>query len=286
MRKIMVALLAAASLTAPAAAQRQRFEDGGVRAAPERTEQPQQQRQLAREGMRQAFGGGDRQERREARQEFRQERQGDRQGFRQERREDRQQFRQERQEDRQQFQRGEVSREQFRRDRAQDVRDYRRDRAGDIREFRRDRAEDRRDFRRDNWNGRRDWQRDRARDGRFGYDGNRWGWNGNDRGGNWSRDWRRDPRYNWQDWRQRNRGSYRFPRYYAPRGWDYGYRRFSLGVILSAPLFSQNYWISDPWEYRLPPAYGPYRWVRYYDDVLLVDVRDGRVVDVIYDFFW
>ena len=32
--------------------------------------------------------------------------------------------------------------------------------------------------------------------------------------------------------------------------------------------------------------YGPYRWVRYYDDVLLVDVYSGEVVDVIYDFFW
>jgi hypothetical protein len=36
----------------------------------------------------------------------------------------------------------------------------------------------------------------------------------------------------------------------------------------------------------LPAAYGSYRWVRYYDDVLLVDVRNGRVVDVIRDFFW
>ncbi|WP_342449817.1 RcnB family protein [Sphingomonas jejuensis] len=36
----------------------------------------------------------------------------------------------------------------------------------------------------------------------------------------------------------------------------------------------------------MPPAYGSYRWVRYYDDALLVDVRSGYVVDVIYDFFW
>ena len=31
---------------------------------------------------------------------------------------------------------------------------------------------------------------------------------------------------------------------------------------------------------------GPYRWVRYYDDVLLVDIYSGEVVDVIHDFFW
>ena len=38
--------------------------------------------------------------------------------------------------------------------------------------------------------------------------------------------------------------------------------------------------------YRLPPAWGPYRWVRYWDDALLVDTRTGMVVDVIYSFFW
>ena len=51
-------------------------------------------------------------------------------------------------------------------------------------------------------------------------------------------------------------------------------------------FFGSRYWISDPWRYRLPPVYGPYRWVRYYDDALLVDIYSGEVVDVIYDFFW
>ena len=41
-----------------------------------------------------------------------------------------------------------------------------------------------------------------------------------------------------------------------------------------------------PYAYRLPEAYGPYRWVRYYNDALLVDIRDGRVVDVVNDIFW
>jgi hypothetical protein len=36
----------------------------------------------------------------------------------------------------------------------------------------------------------------------------------------------------------------------------------------------------------LPPAYGPYRWVRYYNDALLVDIYTGRVVDTVYDIFW
>ena len=32
--------------------------------------------------------------------------------------------------------------------------------------------------------------------------------------------------------------------------------------------------------------YGPYRWVRYYDDAVLVDIYSGEVVDVINNFFW
>ncbi|MGI8612320.1 MAG: RcnB family protein [Sphingomicrobium sp.] len=36
----------------------------------------------------------------------------------------------------------------------------------------------------------------------------------------------------------------------------------------------------------MPYAPTGYRWIRYYDDALLVDTWDGRVVDVIRDFFW
>lgn len=103
---------------------------------------------------------------------------------------------------------------------------------------------------------------------------------------NWTRDWRRDQRYDWQRYRYSNRGLFQGNRYYAPYGWDYGYRRFSIGFSLSYLLYGQQYWIDDPYNYRLPPVYGPYRWVRYYDDVLLVDLRSGQIVDAVYDFFW
>jgi Ni/Co efflux regulator RcnB len=124
-----------------------------------------------------------------------------------------------------------------------------------------------------------------------GYRGNdRGNWNGNrrvdnGRDGAWNRGWRNDNRYDWNRNRQVNRSAYRLPRYYAPSGWGYGYRRFSVGVSLSSILFSQNYWIDDAYNYRLPEAYGPYRWVRYYDDALLVDIRSGQVVDTVYDIF-
>lgn len=102
----------------------------------------------------------------------------------------------------------------------------------------------------------------------------------------WNRGWRDDNRYDWGRYRQQNRSLFRLPGYYAPYGWNYGYRRYSIGVTLSSLLWEQDYWIDDPAYYRLPPAYGPYRWVRYYNDALLVDIRSGYVVDTVYDIFW
>lgn len=99
------------------------------------------------------------------------------------------------------------------------------------------------------------------------------------------RAWRNDRRYDWQRYRNYNRGLFNIGRYYSPvRG--YGYNRFSIGVRLGSPFYSDRYWIQDPWQYRLPPAYAGTRWVRYYDDVLLVDMYTGEVLDVIHNFFW
>lgn len=148
---------------------------------------------------------------------------------------------------------------------------------------------DRNTPRQQGWDGRqwqgqnsdRNWDRDRGRD-RDARNPQRWH---GDRSGNWSRDWRRDNRYNWQSWRNSNRDVYRLGRYNPPYR-SYSYRRLSTGFYLDSLFFGSNYWINDPYMYRLPPAYGPYRWVRYYDDALLVNIYDGEVVDVIYDFFW
>ena len=120
---------------------------------------------------------------------------------------------------------------------------------------------------------------------RSGYrDGNRTDYrDGNHR--SWSRDWRSNNRYNWYSYRNQYRDRYRLGRYYAPYN-NYSYSRLSIGFRLGSLFFGSRYWINDPYQYRLPEAYGPYRWVRYYDDALLVDTYTGEVVDVIYDFFW
>ena len=136
------------------------------------------------------------------------------------------------------------------------------------REVRQERREDRRDWRQDRRGDRRDWRQDRRHDRR-----------------DWNRDWRRDNRYDWQSWRYRNRNIFRVSPYYSPFR-NHRYSRFSIGLFLGQPFYDQRYWLSDPWQYRLPPAPPGTRWVRYYNDVLLIDTWDGQVLDVIYDFFW
>ncbi|RVT93993.1 RcnB family protein [Sphingomonas crocodyli] len=159
--------------------------------------------------------------------------------------------------DRRDFRQGQIDRNQLEQQRANDRRDFRNDRRDDRQDFRADRRD---------WNDRRDWGRNDRRD--------------------WSRDWRSDRRYAWQDYRRDNRSIYRVPRYVGPRGYAYSYRRWSPGFRIDPWFYGNSYWINDPWGYRLPPAYGPYRWVRYYDDVILVDIQTGIVRDIIYDFFW
>ena len=221
---------------------------------------------------RDAPNGGERQEMRAARQEMRQSREqvrdsradlaGDRRDYRQNLRDN-------------------AAPAQLRQDR-QDIRDSRRDLANDRRDYRDDRRDfrdERRDVRGDIRN---DWRNDRRDDRRNDWRDDRRGWNGNDRGA-WNNRWRDDRRYDWQSYRTANRNIYRLPRYYAPRG--YAYRRWSVGYRFDPWAYDRSYWINDPYQYRLPPAYGSYRWVRYYDDVALVDISSGLIADVLYSFF-
>lgn len=158
------------------------------------------------------------------------------------------------------------SRDELRRDR-QDIRREQRDldRAyrygdrGDIRDQRGDLREARREYRED-LRGRygdrgRDWQGDRGRD---------WG------------------RGDWSAYRQQNRALYARGNWRAP----FGYQTFRPGVRIAHNFYGSRYVINDPWRYRLPPARGYTRWVRHYNDVILVDPRRGVVVDVIRNFYW
>ncbi len=101
----------------------------------------------------------------------------------------------------------------------------------------------------------------------------------------WDNRWRDNRRYDWYSYRRTYPSTFRVGIYYSPFR-NYSYRRLNIGFFLDSLFYSNRYWINDPWQYRLPDVYGPYRWVRYYDDALLVNTYSGEVVDVIYSFFW
>jgi Ni/Co efflux regulator RcnB len=95
------------------------------------------------------------------------------------------------------------------------------------------------------------------------------------------RELREDRRDFRQDQRAGNRGGYvyRGGAYRGPQG--YRYRPVSVGHRFAPSYYGRNYWVSDYASYRLPrPSYGYQRWVRYGSDVVLVDTRSGRVVQV------
>lgn len=100
----------------------------------------------------------------------------------------------------------------------------------------------------------------------------------------WSGDWRRNSRYDWYSYRNRNRSLFRLGFYMDPFGW--GYQPYSIGWRMWPSYYRSSFWLNDPWQYRLPYAPPGTRWIRYYNDAILVDTWDGQVVDVLYNFFW
>ncbi|HTE83906.1 MAG TPA: RcnB family protein [Dehalococcoidia bacterium] len=100
----------------------------------------------------------------------------------------------------------------------------------------------------------------------------------------WSTNWRNNSKYDWQNWRRHHRSWFHLGFYYDPFGW--GYYPYQIGWRLWPSYYSSNYWINDPWQYRLPYAPPGYVWIRYWNDALLVDTWTGQVVDMIPGFFW
>jgi Nickel/cobalt transporter regulator len=102
--------------------------------------------------------------------------------------------------------------------------------------------------------------------------------------GHWNQNWRNDNRYNWHDYRRHHRSLFHFGFYFDPFNW--GYQPFSIGSRLWPAYYGNQYWINDPWMYRLPYAPPGYVWIRYWNDAMLVDTYSGTVMDVIPGFFW
>ncbi|KAB2853497.1 MAG: hypothetical protein F9K41_13420, partial [Sphingopyxis terrae] len=80
------------------------------------------------------------------------------------------------------------------------------------------------------------------------------------------RDWRRDNRY--QNWR-------------AP----FSYHRFAVGNSLRSTYYAPTYRLNYDARWGVPKAGRNLAYVRHYNDLLLVNVRTGKVVRVYYNHF-
>ena len=100
----------------------------------------------------------------------------------------------------------------------------------------------------------------------------------------WNHNWRNNSRYDWNHHRRRHRSLFHLGFYFDPFGW--GYNPFQIGWRMWPSYYGSSYWLNDPWQYRLPYAPPGTRWIRYYNDAILVDLWSGQVIDVIYSFFW
>ena len=98
------------------------------------------------------------------------------------------------------------------------------------------------------------------------------------------REARQERREDWRDYRRSNADVFRGPAYVGPRG--YRYRPVVSGYRLQPAYYGSRYVIAESSRYRLPRAVGVNRYVRYGNDVLLVNQRTGRVVTVYNSFFY
>lgn len=92
------------------------------------------------------------------------------------------------------------------------------------------------------------------------------------------REERRELREARQELRE-DRQDRRRSRYVAPYR-DYRYSTLRPGSQLRPGYYSSRYYV-NPGQYRLRPAARNQQWVRYGDDLLLVNVRNGRVLQVL-----
>ncbi|MEO0063440.1 MAG: hypothetical protein RLZZ08_2000 [Pseudomonadota bacterium] len=95
---------------------------------------------------------------------------------------------------------------------------------------------------------------------------------------------RQELREDWRDYRNSHRNAYKRTAYVAPRGM--AYRPVVAGSRLNTAFYGRSYRFNNYANYRLPRPSVNQQYVRYGNDVLLVNVRNGRVVRVFDRFFW
>jgi Ni/Co efflux regulator RcnB len=96
------------------------------------------------------------------------------------------------------------------------------------------------------------------------------------------REAKQEYREDWRDYRESNREVFRGKRFKAP----FRYRTFNDGVRIRTSYYSPRYYVNDYGTYRLPAPSRNQRYVRHYNDLLLVDTRRGYVVRAFRNFYW
>ena len=71
------------------------------------------------------------------------------------------------------------------------------------------------------------------------------------------------------------------PDHYAAPVANWRYRRVGVGERLPRAFYGHNYVVAHPVGFGVEPAGRGRRWVRYADDLLLVEMRSGRVMRAI-----
>jgi Ni/Co efflux regulator RcnB len=94
------------------------------------------------------------------------------------------------------------------------------------------------------------------------------------------RELRHDRRETRRDMRKHRRSAYVAPY----RNWNY--RPVTVGYRLQSPFYGSRYYINDYGAYHLRAPGRYQRWIRYGNDLLLVNVRTGRVLQVIHYRYW
>ena len=90
-----------------------------------------------------------------------------------------------------------------------------------------------------------------------------------------------------RDWNQNHSGRHTrgWTTYRAPvRSWRYS--PITIGFQLQPAFYGSRYAISNYGAYQLRAPARNQRWVRYGDDLVLVNVRTGRVIQVVRNRYW
>lgn len=93
----------------------------------------------------------------------------------------------------------------------------------------------------------------------------------------------KEAREDWNDYKKKNPDVFRTTAYVGPDG--YVYTRREVGYVFPPEYRADRYYLNDFGTYRLrAPATG-HRYIRYGNDVALVEIATGRVVNLYEGFF-